>query len=31
VHLAQGRYTALHPDDHELYEQTKRRLKFREN
>lgn len=30
VHLVQGKYTALRPEDRSLYEATKRRLKFRE-
>lgn len=31
VHLVHGKYTALRLEDRELYEATKRRLKFREN
>lgn len=31
VHLVNGKYTALRPEDRKLYEATKRRLRFREN
>lgn len=30
VHLIQGRYTALHPEDRELYQKTAKRLRERE-
>lgn len=31
VYLVQGKYTGLRPEDRGLYEDTKRRLKFRES